>query len=159
MAEMNRQAIGTLFRAFGDILIEMDDREFEMLSQGKATLRVVIVKNEDTAVVAKRVPKTTKNRIDDSDSNAAAEVAQRLKDAESRENGEAVLSSIKHRSRKKFLTLVARKLDVRVESRDTIAEIERKLFDSTVGGKLQARAFAEVPFTTRSPSSLNKHSG
>ena len=135
MNRTNRQAIGKLFKVIGDSLLAMDDHEFDLVLQGKGVLRFT------------PLPEPTKKRVFEAIIQPdAAEIAEKLRDAETREDAQIVISSIKHRPRKEFLFHVARATDVHVESRDSIAKIEHKLIEATVGAKLRSRAFKEVPF-------------
>ena len=141
MSEMNRQTIGKLFKAIGDSLLSMDDHEFDLMIEGKGVLKFAPV----SAPVKKRVIKSQVHRD-------AVEIAKKLHDAETREDANIVISSIRHRPKKEFLSHVAQAADVHVESRDSIAKIEQKLIEATVGAKLRSRAFRDVPFgpTTKS---------
>ena len=151
MAKPDRWSIGTLFKVIGDSLNEMDDDKVELLLQGKATLQFVELPDGDAKQVAQKSQKRITNRMDEADVEAAAKIAKQLNDSDSRDDANAVIASIKHRSRKQFLVLVAKSLGVRIESRDTIAKIENRLIESTIGAKLRSRAFAEVPFHGRNP--------
>ena len=135
MNEMNRQTIGKLFKAIGDSMLSMDDHEFDLMIQGKGALKFA------------PVSEPAKKRVVESQVHSdAVEIANKLRDAETREDANIVISSIRHRPKKEFLTHVARAADVYVESRDSIAKIEHKLIEATVGTKLRSRAFKEVPF-------------
>lgn len=141
MNKTNRQTIGKLFKVIGDSLLSMDDHEFDLMIRGKGILRFT------------PVSEPTKKRVVESQvHHDAVEIAKKLRAAETREDANIVISSIRHRPKKEFLSHVARAADVHVESRDSIAKIEHKLIEATVGAKLRSRAFKEVPFgpTTRS---------
>ena len=135
MSDMNRQTLGKLLKAMGDSLQAMNDKEFDLLLQGKGTLRFT---------PAREI--THKSDVEHYLSADADEVARQLDNANSREAAKGVLSAIKHRRRKDFLLLVAQKSDVHVEKRDSIAKIEQKLIETIVGSKLRTQAFKEVAF-------------
>lgn len=135
MSDMDRKTLGKLLRAVGDSLQTMNDREFELLLQGKGTLRFTPTKGT-----------VIKPEVEQHLSTDAAEVARQLENADSRETAKDVISMIKHRRRKEFLLLVAQKSGVHVEKRDSIARIEQKLIETIVGSKLRTQAFKEVAF-------------
>lgn len=119
-----------------DVLGSMDDREIDLLIQGKATLRVV-EKNRSK----KAMP------IDDSClDEAISDIAQKLSVAESRASAENLLASINQPRRKDFLLRLAKTCGVRVESKDSIAIIERKLVENVVGTRLDSEAIKKVAF-------------
>ena len=119
-----------------DVLGSMDDREIDLLIQGKATLRVV-EKN--------RSKKATP--IDDSClDEAISDMAQQLSTADSRASAENLLASINQPRRKDFLLRLAKTCSVRVESKDSIAIIERKLVENVVGTRLDSEAIKKVAF-------------
>ena len=152
MNETNRQTIGKLFRVIGDSLLAMDDHEFDLMLQGKGFLRFTPVSEKaKKGVVASRVRQDDANVIAQKSRDAkslggADVIAQKLRDAESREEAIVVIASINRRPRKAFLSHVAQAAGVLVESKDSIAKIEHKLIEATVGAKLRSRAFKEVPF-------------
>ena len=130
-----KQTISKLLVAVADALNSMDDREFDLLIHGEGKLRFV------------SRSKNGKQRVVDAELESVVnEVARKLSEADSREVAESLLSSINQPRRKQFLTLLAKASDVRVESRDSIATIERKLIETTVGSKLRRKAFEEVAF-------------
>ena len=135
MSDMDRKTLGKLLRAMGDSLQTMNDREFELLLQGKGTLRFTPTKGT-----------VIKPEVEQNLSTDAAKVARQLENADSRETAKDVISMIKHRRRKEFLLLVAQKSGVHVEKRDSIARIEQKLIETIVGSKLRTQAFKEVAF-------------
>ena len=119
-----------------DILGSMDDQEIDLLIQGKATLRVV----ENN-----RSKKATP--IDDSClDEAISSMAQKLSAADSRASAENLLASINQPRRKDFLLRLAKTCGVRVESKDSIAIIERKLVENVVGARLDSEAIKKVAF-------------
>ena len=135
MQETKRQTIDNLLKAIGDCLHEMDDREFDLLLQGKGTLRFT------------PMPTRVNKQVFDPDLyNDAKEIARQLRGADSRDAAREVIASIKHRRRRDYLVLVARASGVRVGSKDSIANIEHKLIEALVGSKLRSRAFREVAF-------------
>ena len=130
-----KQTISKLLVAVADALNSMDDREFDLLIHGEGKLRFV------------SRSKNGKQRVVDAELESVVnEVARKLSEADSREVAESLLSSINQPRRKQFLTLLAKASGVRVESRDSIATIERKLIETTVGSKLRRKAFEEVAF-------------
>ncbi|MCY3898811.1 MAG: hypothetical protein OXF86_09590 [Caldilineaceae bacterium] len=121
--------------AVADALNSMDSREFELLLDGKAKLR--IAENR----------KTEKRILDDSNLNKAVnELAERLKNADSRGAAKRVIASISHSRKREFLVLLAEACDIRVMSKDTIGTIEQKLIESVVGSKLRSKAIRKVDF-------------
>ena len=132
----SKQTISRLLYAFADALDSMDDREFDLLVQGKVRLRIV-EKHEN-----KKAPPLNDSRLGE----AISEIAQKLNTAESRESAASLLASVNHPRRKDFLLLLARSCGVRVESKDNIASIEQKLIENVVGSKLDSEAIRKVAF-------------
>ena len=132
----SKQTISRLLSAFADALDSMDDREFDLLIQGKVRLR--IVEKHKT----KKTPPLNDSRLD----GAISEIAQKLRTAESRESAASLLASINRPRRKDFLLFLARSCGVRVESKDNIARIEQKLIENVVGSKLDSEAIRKVAF-------------
>ena len=133
----SKQIIARLFIAFADALNSMDNREFDLLIQGKAKLRLV------------ERPKTRENgKLLDTDSleETLSEVAQKLNAAESREVAESLLASINQPRRKDFLLLLAKSCNVSVGSKDSVAMIERQLIENIVGARLASEAIQKVAF-------------
>ena len=131
-----KQTITKLMIAFADAMNSMDDREFNLLIQGKAKLRLVEDKTEPKQ-------KSGENAYLE---QAVAEVAQQLNEAESRESAERLIASIRHPRKKQFLLLLSRACGVSAGSKDTIAGIEQKLVEDTVGAKLRSQAIKRVAF-------------
>ena len=137
----SKQTIANLLVAFADAMNSMDDREFDLLIQGKAKLRLVEEK-----------PKQEKNReadacLDDAClDDVVAELARKLNDVESRESAESLLASINHPRKRNFLLLLARACGVTVGSKDRIDRIEQKLVEDVVGSKLRSQAIKKVAF-------------
>ncbi len=132
----SKQTLSRLLSAFADALDSMDAREFDLLIQGKAKLRIV-----ENHKPKKVLP------LDDSFLNGAiSETAQRLNAAESREAAASLLASINQPRKKDFLMLLAKSCSVRVESRDSIARIEQKLVENVVGVRLDSEAIRKVAF-------------
>ena len=131
----SRQTIAKLLAAFADTLNSMDDSEFGLFIEGKAKLRLV---------------EQQKNRRKPGDDNrltqAIAELSQKLKEAESRADAESLIASIEYPRRKEFLLGLAGACGVSVGSKDSIAEIERKLIENIVGTKLRSQAIKNVAF-------------
>ena len=131
----SKQAISKLLLAFADAIESMNDREFEMLVQGKAKLRLV------------EKPASSKKPVLDSYlDQAVAEIAHKLNESESRETAEAVIASINQPRRRDFLLRVSKACDVTVGSKDNIARIEQKLIENIVGSKLRLQAIKKVAF-------------
>lgn len=130
------QTTSKLLSIVFDVLGSMDDREIDLLIQGKATLRVV-EKNRNK----KAMP------IDDSClDETISGMAQKLSAADSRASAENLLASINQPRRKDFLLRLAKTCGVRVESKDSIAIIERKLVENVVGTRLDSEAIKKVAF-------------
>ena len=135
MSEL-KLTIAKLLVAFADAMDSMDDREFDLLIQGKAKLRLVEEK-----------PEQEKNREADAClDHEVAELAQKLNEVETRESAESLLASINHPRRRLFLLLLARACGVTVGSKDRIARIEQKLVEDVVGSKLRSQAIRKVAF-------------
>ena len=132
----SKQTISSLLSAFADALDSMDDHEFNLLIQGKARLRVVEKRN------VKKLPSLDESCLD----GAISETAQKLNAVESREDAERLLSSINQPRRREFLLLLAKSFGIRVESRDNISRIERKLIENIVGSRLDSAAIKKVAF-------------
>ena len=135
MHQTNRQAIDKLLNIIEDSLCAMDDRELDLLLQGKGRLQFTA-----TSVADER--SETKPHLEE----AARETAKQLADAETRDAARAVIASIDRPRRREFLLLIAQASGVRVGSKDSIARIEQRLIQAIVGSKLRSRAFKEVPF-------------
>ncbi len=134
-----KRIMSGLLVAVADALNSMDDREFDLLIRGEGNLRFV--------AASKNGLKNGKRLIIDSHIESVVnEVAQKLSDADSRESAESLIASIDQPRRKDFLILLAKASGVRVESKDTIARLERKLIETVVGSKLRSKAFKEVAF-------------
>ena len=128
-----RQTISGLLAAFSDALSTMDDREFELLIQGKAKLRL------------KEEPRSKRLRVEDIDYRAIlADVAQKLNGAESREAAGAMLASVDMPRKKEFLLRLAREFHVPVATKDSIDSIERQLIENVVAAKLASQAIQKV---------------
>jgi hypothetical protein len=136
MMRESKQTISRLLSAFADALDSMDDREFDLLIQGKVRLRIVEKHKTKTA------PPLNDSRLD----GAISEIAQRLSTAESRESAASLLASVNQPRRRDFLLLLAKSCGVRVESKDNIARIEQKLIENVVGSKLDSEAIRKVAF-------------
>ena len=135
MHQTNKQVIDKLLNILGNSLRAMDDRELDLLLQGKGTLRFT--------------PTSPANEQLEPEPHlweAAMEIAKQLAGVETREAAREVITSIDRPRRRGFLLLIAQAAGVRVGSRDSIARIEQKLIQSTVGSKLRSRAFREVSF-------------
>jgi hypothetical protein len=131
----SKQTIAKLLVAFADALNSMDDRQFDLLIQGKAKLRLV------------EEQKTGKMKLDTLHLNhTVSELAQKLNDAETRETAESLIASINQPRRREFLVLLAKACGVRVQSKDNISTIERKLIENTVGSRLRSEAIKNVAF-------------
>ena len=131
----SKQTIAKLLVAFAEAMDSMDDREFDLLIQGKANLRLV----------EKR--KAGKRPIADSClDQTIAQIAQKLNEVESRESAETLIASINQPRRKSFLILLSRACGVNVGSKDSIARIEQKLIEDIVGSKLRSQAIKKVTF-------------
>lgn len=115
-------------------LSSMEDREIDLLIQGKATLRVV----------EKNKPKKETPLDDSCSDETISNIARKLKVAESREAAAILLESINQPRRKVFLLNLAKFCGVRVESRDSIPMIERKLIENVVGSRLDSDALKKV---------------
>lgn len=130
------QTMSKLFSVVFDTISAMDDREIDLLIRGRATLHIV-----EKGTSRKAAP------IDDSClDDAISETAQMLNAAESREFAADLLASIDQPRKKDFLLLLAKSCGVRVESRDSIARIERKLVENVVGVRLDSEAIRKVAF-------------
>jgi hypothetical protein len=121
--------------AFADALDSMDEHDLDLLIQGKATLRLV------------KIRKLGKKPIDDSPMDeAVSEMAQNLKNAESREAAESLLASIEHPRRKEFLLLLAKACGVKLRAKDSVVMIKRSLIEDVVGTRLSSKAIQKVAF-------------
>lgn len=131
----SKQTIAKLLIAFADALNSMDDREFDLLIQGKAKLRL------EEKPRPKRLP------TEDMDyKSVLADVAQKLNDAESREAARTLLASIDIPRKKDFLLHLARTFRVPVATKDSIEMIERQLIENVVAAKLTSQAIQKVAF-------------
>ena len=114
----------------------MNDREFDMLINGKAKLRIVEEQKPEKAQPLEN------SHLD----HAVSEMAQKLSLAESREAAWDLVASINQPRRKDFLILLAKACGVNVGTRDSIPRIERSLIENVVGAKLRSQAFKNVAF-------------
>ena len=131
-----KKILTKLLVAFADALDSMDDREFDLLINGKARLRVV-------------EPNRTTRALPLEDScldGTISDMAKRLNAAESRESAANLLASIDQPQKKNFLLLLAKSCGVRVESKDSIARIEQRLIENVVGSRLDSEAIKNVAF-------------
>ena len=131
----SKQALANLLFAFADVLNSMNDREFDLLLQGKVKLRVV---NERKTM--------ERADVDTNLQHVAMDLADKLSVAESREVAESLIASINQPRKRDFLVMLAQSCGVSVGSKDTIAKIEQKLVEGTVGLKLRSRAIQKVAF-------------
>ncbi len=131
----SKQTIAKLLSAFAETLNSMDDREFDLFIEGKAKLQLV----ENHKPRAKSV-------TGGGDAEFVAELSRKLNDAESREEAERLIASVKHPRRRNLLVLLANACNVDVGAKDNIAIIERKLIENVVGAKLRSQAIQNVAF-------------
>ena len=146
-----------------DVLNSMDDRECLLLIQGKGNLRFVPIGDEaqshtvtnETAPKSEPVPRRLLPASGKDSAGEAKlqrevdETALKLNEADARAAAKSRIASInvpKGKGRKDFLIRLAKACAVHVESKDTIAGIEQKLVEDTVGAKLRSKAFREVAF-------------
>ena len=130
------QTTSKLLSIVFDTVGSLDDREIDLLVQGKATLRVV-EKNKSQ----KALP------IDDFClDEVISDTARKLSSAESREAAADLLASINQPRKRDFLINLAKSCGVRVESKDSIARIEQKLVENVVGARLDSAAIQKVAF-------------
>ena len=131
----SKQTIAKLLVAFADALNSMDDREFALLIQGKARLRLFEER------------KTAKKPLADSClDEAISELVQNLNSARSREDAESLIASIDQPRRRDFLVLLAKACGVSVGSKDSITRIEQMLIENVVGARLRSEAIKNVAF-------------
>lgn len=130
------QMTSKLFSIVFDVLGTMNDREIDLLVQGKATLKVV----------EKSKPRKGMLLDDSCLDEVIYDTAQKLGAADSREAAENLLVSLNHPRKKDFLLRLAKSCGVRVESKDNIAIIERKLVENVVGSRLDSQAIKNVAF-------------
>ena len=71
-------------------------------------------------------------------------VTEQLAKAETREAARELFASIDRPRKRDFLVRVAQACGVRTSTKDSIARIEQKLIQATVGLKLRSKAFKEV---------------
>ena len=128
------QTIAKILSAFADAMDSMDERQFELLMRGEAKLRIV---EEQSGA------KKTRSEPMCSD-QAVAEVAQKLNEAQSREDAERLIASVTHPRRKSFLISLSKACGVNVTSRDSIARIEQKLIENVVGSRLGSEAIKKL---------------
>ena len=138
----SRQAIANLFAAFADALNAMDDREFDLLIQGKAKLRLVEKgrgkngRNGKNGKLLDAPPLT----------ESIPELAQKFQASESRAAAAELLAGVSGRRRKEILLLLAKEFSVNATARDNIGLIERRLIENVVGARLDAEAIQKVAF-------------
>lgn len=137
-----KQAVANLFAAFADALNAMDDREFDLLIQGNAKLRLVEKgrgkngRNGKSGKLLDAPPLT----------ESVPELAQKFQAAESREEAAELLAGVNSRRRKEVLLLLAKEFRVNATARDSIGLIERRLIENVVGARLDAEAIQKVAF-------------
>ena len=130
------QTTSKLFSIIFDTLSSMNDDEIDLLIEGKATLRVV---ERNRTKMAKSVSESLS-------SESISDIAQKLISADSREAAVNVLASINQPRKKDFLLRLAKSCGVRVESKDSISIVERKLVENLVGARLDSEAIKKVAF-------------
>ena len=133
-----KQTASALLAALADAVDSMDDRQIDLLVRGEGSLRFV-----STSRNGKNGRKLAVDREIESSAN---EIARKLSAADSRQAAEDLIASIDQPRRRDFLVLLSRASGVRVDSKDTIAKIEQKLIEGTIGYKLRSKAFKEVAF-------------
>ena len=133
-----KQTASALLTALADAVDSMDDRQIDLLVRGEGSLRFV-----STSRNGKNGRKLAVDREIESSAN---EIARKLSAADSRQAAEDLIASIDQPRRRDFLVLVSKASGVRVDSKDTIAKIEQKLIEGTIGYKLRSKAFKEVVF-------------
>lgn len=134
---------------FYETLNSLDESEVLALIQGEGRLR--FVSNEANGKkqpvrIRRPLPKPSEIGTEAQLQADVNETSRKLLDAESRGAAEDLIASITYPRRKEFLTRLAKACKVHVDSRDTIATLERKLIEDIVGAKLSAKAFMEVAF-------------
>ena len=132
----SKQTITKLLIAFADAMNSMDEREFDLLIAGKAKLRLV----EDRP--HRKAKPVEDMRID----KAVSDMAERLREIDSREDAETLMASIDVPRKKNFLLMLSRNCGVNVGSKDNIPRIEQKLIEHVVGSKLRSEAIRKVVF-------------
>ncbi len=130
------QTTSKLFSVIFDTLSSLNDHEIGLLIQGKATL-CVVEKNK-----AKKASPIDDSCLDE----VISDTARKLNAAESREAAVDLLASINQPRKRDYLLRLARTCGVRVESKDSIAIIERKLVENVVGPRLDSDAIKKVAF-------------
>lgn len=149
MSSIKQEA--SLLAVVVDFLNSSDVSELEQLAHGKAELRIIPTDEVESRTDAKASRQKTNGsaRFDMQAQPEIEKIARQLNEADSREEAESLIASIKvakGKGRKDFLVRLAKACAVYVESKDSIARIERKLIENTVGAKLRSKAFREVAF-------------
>jgi hypothetical protein len=135
MPNTNRRTVDRLFDVIADSLRAMSDQELGLLLDGKGKLGFISAYKEDNDLDAERAS-----------IHAAKEMAEKLAEVESREAARKLIGAIEHPKRRDFLVRIAQEAGVRIGTKDSVARIEQKLIQATVGSKLRSRAFKEVSF-------------
>ena len=133
-----KQTVSALLTALADAVDSMDDGQFDLLIRGEGSLRF--------APASRNGKNGSKLAVDREVESSASEIALKLDAADSRQAAEDLIASIDQPRRRDFLLLLSKASGVRVDSKDTIAKIEQKLIEGTIGSKLRSKAFKEVAF-------------
>ena len=131
----DRRTLNRLLDIISDSLRELNDLELEFLLDGKGKLGFISTSGTHSG--------------SDADQDLMIEVkqvAERLGKIETREAARELFASIDRPRKRDFLVRVAQASDVRTSTKDSIAKIEHKLIEATVGLKLRSKAFKEVSF-------------
>ena len=131
----DRRTLNRLLDIISDSLRELNDLELEFLLDGKGKLGFISAAGTHNG--------------SDADQDLMIEVkqvAERLGKIETREAARELFASIDRPRKRDFLVRVAQASDVRTSTKDSIAKIEHKLIEATVGLKLRSKAFKEVSF-------------
>ena len=135
MHPSNRWTVNRLIDIMADSLRTMTDQELELLLHGKGKLGFISATRMD------KDPEPDRDLMD-----AAKEIADQLAQVDSREAAKELLASIEQPRMRDFLVRVAQTVGVRIGAKDSVARIEQKLIQATIGSKLRSRAFKEVSF-------------
>ena len=135
MPNTNRRTVDRLLDVIADSLRAMNDQELELLLDGKGKLGFISSSIEGNNLDAELAS-----------IHAAKEIAKKLAEVESREAARDLIAGIEHPKRRDFLVRIAQESGVRIGTKDSVARIEQKLIQATIGSKLRSRAFKEVSF-------------
>lgn len=133
---LSKRDLAALLMAFADALNEMNDDDFRMLVSGSGRFVFTSVKRASQPAQEPDLGQHTSTIVG---------VAQKLREATTREEARQVLNDALPGRRRAELVDLARLLRVHQTKADSIDSIEERIIDSVVGTKIRSRVLQELP--------------